>query len=88
MQPIKSTFVMVPLLLFFIAVNADDFQTIKGRVVAEVMKSEVDDKDVDAILTRMKSDGSFNDINYADLTRTAGFPHRRHTGDLVDLAKA
>ena len=28
------------------------------------------------------------DINYEDLSRTAGFPHRRHTADLVYLARA
>jgi chondroitin AC lyase len=66
----------------------DDFDIIKKRVVAELMKSPVDDKDVDAILADMKSDGSFRDINYADLSRTAGFPQRRHTYNLVKLAKA
>jgi len=66
----------------------DDFERIKERVVAELLKSSVDDDRVDAIVERMAEDGSFGDINYEDLSRTAGFPHRRHTSDLVYLAKA
>src|SRR5688572_12826298 len=66
----------------------DDIDIIKGRVISELMKTAIDDKTVEQILGRMKADGSFNDINYDDLTRTGGFPHRRHTNDLVYLAKA
>ena len=61
---------------------------IKQRVVGELMKTPVHDGDVETILGRMAKDGSFHDINYIDLSRTAGFPHRKHTGDLVYLAKA
>lgn len=66
----------------------DDFEVIKERVVAELMKTEIDDDQVAAILAKMKEDGSFEGIDYTDLSRTAGFPHRRHTSDLVDLALA
>src|SRR5688572_12929335 len=65
-----------------------DFEIIIGRVVSELMETTIDDSSVAAILGRMKKDGSFGDINYSDLSRTAGFPHRRHTADLVYLAKA
>jgi chondroitin AC lyase len=68
--------------------NADDFEVIKQRVIDELMKTEIDDDQVAAILAKMKEDGSFEGIDYADLSRTAGFPHRRHTSDLVDLALA
>lgn len=68
--------------------KTDDFDIIKGKVVAELLKSGSDDREVEAILARMTPDGSFSDINYDDLSRTAGFPHRRHTLDLVHLAKA
>lgn len=66
----------------------DDFQIIKERVVAELMKTSIDDQQIQPILDRMKEDGSFKNIDYADLSRVAGFPHRRHTSDLVYLAKA
>jgi chondroitin AC lyase len=66
----------------------DDFQIIKERVVAELMKTSIDDTLVPPILNRMKEDGSFKNIDYTDLSRVAGFPHRQHTSDLVYLAKA
>jgi chondroitin AC lyase len=66
----------------------DDFKQIKDRVFVELMKSEVDDSRVKDIIGRMGEDGSFTDINYVDLSRTAGFPQRRHVSDLVHLAKA
>ena len=68
--------------------KTDDFAVIKDRVIAELMKTEIDDDRVKTIVGRMKEDGSFGDINYVDLSRTAGFPQRRHTSDLVYLAKA
>lgn len=80
--------VVAALLTLFHLTKADDFKIIKERVVAELMKTPIDDQVVEAILARMAADGSFRDINYDDLSRTAGFPHRRHTGDLVYLAKA
>jgi chondroitin AC lyase len=36
----------------------------------------------------MNEVGSFQGINYDDLSRTAGFPHRFHTENLVYMAKA
>jgi chondroitin AC lyase len=52
------------------------------------MKAETDDGRVQTIIDRMKEDGSFGDINYVDLSRTAGFPQRMHVSDLAYLAKA
>ncbi len=68
--------------------QSKDFEIIKGRVVAELMKSDIEDNQVENILETMNDDGSFMGINYEDLSRTAGFPHRRHTSNLVYLAKA
>jgi chondroitin AC lyase len=66
----------------------DDFEIVKERVVAEVMKSGIDDSRVEEIMSKMNEDGSFQGINYTDLSRTAGFPQRHHTDDLVYLAQA
>lgn len=66
----------------------DDFSVIKQRVVAELMKTPIDDARVKAIIGKMADDGSFRDINYVDLSRTAGFPQRMHTYNLVYLAQA
>ncbi|MBW6535775.1 MAG: hypothetical protein K0B11_12265 [Mariniphaga sp.] len=86
----NSVFVALILVLtpFSSYTQPNDFEIIKDRVVTELMKTSVDDKRVEEITGRMNNDGSFSDINYEDLSRTAGFPHRHHTGDLVYLAKA
>jgi len=90
----KSTInIFLSILLFVLfasSTNAkpDDFEIIKERVVAELMKTTIDDNQVEEIIQKINEDGSFKGINYEDLSRTAGFPHRRHTSDLVYLAKA
>lgn len=81
---IALPFCIVPL----VQATADDFRIIKDRVIAELMKSPVDDGHVEALLRQMNEDGSFAGINYKDLSRTAGFPQRDHTSHLVDLARA
>ncbi len=68
--------------------KADDFDIIKERVVNELLKTEVEDATVEEIIHTMNADGSFQGINYADLSRTGGFPHRHHTSNLVTLAQA
>ena len=65
-----------------------DFKIIKERVLAELMKSAIDTSRIAAIIQGMNEDGSFQGINYDDLSRTAGFPHRRHTRNLVYMAMA
>lgn len=91
MKPtIKTLLSLIIFVLFTVSTNAkpDDFEIIKERVVAELMKSSIDDGRVETIIDKMNEDGSFQGINYTDLSRTAGFPHRHHTSDLVYLAKA
>src|SRR5688572_8854509 len=80
--------IIVALLTLSLNTPPDDFEIIKGRVLGELMKTAIDDKAVERILGRMKADGSFHDINYDDLSTTAGFPHRRHVNELVYVAKA
>ena len=65
-----------------------ELETIRKRVVAELMTTTISEERVNDILQRMDADGSFPEIDYQDLSRTAGFPHRRHTAELVYLAKA
>jgi chondroitin AC lyase len=83
-----ATLLFISLLPFAARAAGGDFDVIKQRIVAELMETPVEDGRVKGILDRMKADGSFSDINYDDLSRTAGFPHRHHTSDLVYLAEA
>ncbi len=66
----------------------NDLKIIKDRIVADLMDTKIDDGTVEAIMAKMNDDGSFKGINYADLSRTASFPHGGHTRDLVYMAKA
>jgi chondroitin AC lyase len=68
--------------------QSSDLEVIKQRIVAELMTSKIVDSKVEEILTKMNGDGSFQGINYTDLSRTASFPHGGHTRDLAYLAKA
>ena len=68
--------------------QSKDLGIIKQRIVTELMSSKPADSQVETILSKIKEDGSFNDINYSDLSRTASFPHGRHTSDLAYIAKA
>lgn len=65
-----------------------DINLIKKRVLDELLRGGVRDGEIENILSRIEDDGRFSGINYADLSRTAGFPHRFHTAGLFNLAKA
>ena len=83
-----TAFVSIVLLTLPVGAESNDFTIIKERVIAELMRTAIDDSEVKAIVDSMNDDGSFRDINYVDLSRTAGFPQRNHTYRLVYLAQA
>ncbi len=91
MRPFFKTFLtLFVTLLFAISTNAktDDFEIIKGRVVDQLMGSGVDKESIAGLINIVNEDGTYQDINYDDLSREAGFPHGRHTRNLVTLARA
>jgi chondroitin AC lyase len=85
-----KTLLLILICSFSISTHAkpDDFEIIKKRVVDELLQTNIDVGRVETIINRMNAEGSFQGINYADLSRTAGFPHRHHTSNLVYLAQA
>lgn len=87
---IKNLLLPFIFLLLFQAYPAfgNELDTIRKRVVAELLDAEISEDLLKEILNRMAEDGSYPEIDYADLSRTAGFPHRHHTGNLVYLAQA
>ena len=66
----KTNFIILLNLFLLLAIGVsglaqnNDFSLVKDRVVAELMKSKVDDSEVKSILSEMKKDGSFKEINY------------------------
>ncbi len=77
-------------MLFAISTNAkaDDFEIVKGRVNDQLMSLGVSDETIAEIIDTANDDGSFQGIDYEDLSREAGFPHGRHTRNLFSLARA
>ena len=91
MQSTIKTPLLVLIFVLFVSstkATSDDFEIVKERVIAELLKASIDDDRVETIMSKMNENGSFQGINYTDLSRTAGFPLRNHTYDLVYLAKA
>ena len=85
----KST-AFLAFLVFFSSLafaQTNDLAIIRQRVIAELFINTVADNQVETIVAKMKEDGSFPGIDYADLSTTAGFPQQRHIGDLLYLAR-
>lgn len=91
MRPAVKLFISLLTIALFsnsIHAQADDFELIKGRVVDQLKRSGVNNESIAGIIEIMNEDGSFQGIKYDDLSREAGFPHGRHTSNLVSLARA
>ncbi len=67
--------------------QTNDLAIIRQRVIAELFTNTVADNQVETIVAKMREDGSFPGIDYADLSTTAGFPQQRHISDLLYLAR-
>ncbi|MEQ9437661.1 MAG: polysaccharide lyase family 8 super-sandwich domain-containing protein [Cyclobacteriaceae bacterium] len=64
-----------------------DLETLRQRVVAELMQPEVDESEIDQLVASRQEDGRWPDINYEDVSRT-GFEHARHLSNMTDLSRA
>jgi chondroitin AC lyase len=87
----KKLFSLLPILIFACHIGnaqSKDLDIIQQRIINDLLVNKPEDKKVASILSKMKVDGSFNDINYSDLSRTAGFPQGSHTNDLAYIAVA
>ncbi|MFW5835607.1 MAG: polysaccharide lyase family 8 super-sandwich domain-containing protein [bacterium] len=82
------TLLTVAMFAFSTNAKADDFKIIKGRVVDQLMSPGVNDETIAGIIDIVNDDGSFQGINYDDLSFEAGFPQSRHTRNLFSLARA
>ena len=69
------------------ALAKTDLETIRAKVVKELMQSEVDDVEIETLIQSINEDGTWSDINYKDVSRT-GFEHRKHLSNQVKLARA
>jgi len=63
------------------------FDTIKKRVIEAIMNHDVDDNRVAYLVNTLSKDGTWPDINYADVSRE-GFQNRVHHENMVQMARA
>lgn len=85
-------FIVIFLSLFFSsvyswAVTNQDIELIRGRVVAEILKLEVNDVYINGIVSTIRGDGTWPEIDYKDVRREA-FQHTRHLSNLVQMSCA
>ena len=88
MKKIKITLLIILIIQQLGIAQTNDLVTIKKRVIEELFLIKPDDKAIEVILSKLNDEGSFNDINYTDLSRTASFPHGQHTNNLASMGKA
>ena len=86
----KIIFLSILCLSFYTMGNTQskDLQLIKKRIVSELLSVKTTDTQVQNILSKLKEDGSFENIDYSDLSTTASFPQGGHTNNLAYLARA
>lgn len=68
-------------------VVSPDLETIRQRIVADLLEPPVAEKAVQNLLATQKPDGSWPGINYKDTSRT-GFQHSIHLENMLTLARA
>ena len=64
-----------------------DFEVVKQRVIADMLKRPIDDKRIAAIMEEMEPNGRWADINYVDLSNT-GFEHANHLRRALSMSEA
>ncbi len=84
-----SRFVVLILLCLMtdFASAQNDFDLVKGRVVAEILTGHVEDSLVSGLMLTLRQDGSWPGIDYQDLTNT-GFQHIRHLRNMIWMSLA
>ena len=89
MTNVKKLFYIL-LMLCFVPLHLwakSDIDIIHQRVLVELMKPEVDDAEVELLMTTIREDGTWPGINYENVFRT-NYEHSKHINNLVTLSKA
>ena len=64
-----------------------DLEIIRMRVIQDLLSAPIAEVAIMELLKTIKSDGSWQDIDYKDLSRT-GFEHARHLDNMFELSRA
>jgi chondroitin AC lyase len=79
------TVFVITLLLWPAAIPADDLETIRARIVSTLLRAP-DAEAVDKLMDSLQSDGTWNDIDYANQSRSA-WPVPTHLSRVEVLAR-
>jgi chondroitin AC lyase len=64
-----------------------DLEIIRQRVIEDLLAPPLDENLVSLIMSTIKPEGNWPDINYLDVSRT-GFQHSRHLDNMFQLSRA
>lgn len=64
-----------------------DLETIRERVIEDLLEPPIQEARIKSLLASIKSDGSWPEIDYKDVSRT-GFRHSSHLDNMFELARA
>ena len=88
-----TTKIFILLISFFLltalAAHASDkdIELIRKRIIAEMLSPNVETAHVKELLNSIQKDGTWQNINYIDTTKTA-FEHGEHLDNMVQLSRA
>ncbi|MEX0928936.1 MAG: polysaccharide lyase family 8 super-sandwich domain-containing protein [Balneolales bacterium] len=91
-KPYRSAFLVWSCLLYagmaYAGESPDpDLETVRQRVITELMEPEVDEESVEQLISSFRDDGTWPDINYEDVSRSA-WEHRWHLEYVKELGIA
>lgn len=85
---IYSFLTITVLLLYGNSAKANpDLEIIRKRIISEMMKPAVDEIMIKNLMTSLREDGTWPNINYVDVSRT-GFQQSEHLRNMVELSRA
>lgn len=87
-KPLQAVIIISLILSLLSAQGADsDIEIIKNRITETLMKPVFDDVKIESLINTFKDDGTWQDINYEDVSRE-GFENEVHLANMVLLARA
>jgi len=87
-RPIQILFIFFLLMSSFTGYSATtELEILRKKVIAELMLPEVNEQRARELMSSIRPDGTWPDIDYVDVSNT-GFQHSKHLGNMVELSRA
>lgn len=75
------------LAIFNLSGASPDLEMLRKKVIAELMKPDVNESRVRSLMSSIEANGAWPDINYIDVSRT-GFQNGEHLSNIVTMSRA